>query len=285
MENSSYPAQQTDSKLINIDLGSIVSQRLGRKASFVPRWLIHKLEDVVCQDRLNEMLRVAYPRRGAEFCEAVIRHLDVRVDVRHAERWPDSTDRNIIYVCNHPLGGLDGMILIHLITRHHGIEPRFVVNDLLMAVEPLSEVFLPVNKHGSQSRNATQAIDEAMADSTRPVVIFPAGLCSRLRDGRVADLEWHKMFTQKARDFGRDIIPLHFDGRNSMTFYRTARMRERLGIKFNIEMVLLPSEVFKAQGKTFTITVGQRIGADSLSRDARAEARRIRAAVYKLYLS
>ncbi|MDE6300970.1 MAG: 1-acyl-sn-glycerol-3-phosphate acyltransferase [Muribaculaceae bacterium] len=285
MQPNPKQEQETESQLITIDLRSVVASKLGRKSALVPGWLVGRLEKVICQDRLNEMLRVAYPRRGADFCEAVIRHLDVRVDIRHAERLPDSADRNVIFVSNHPLGGLDGMILIHLLTRHYGVEPRFVVNDLLMAVEPLSDVFLPVNKHGSQSRNSTRAIDEAMADPDRPVVVFPAGLCSRLRDGSVADLEWHKMFVQKARQFGRDIIPLHFDGCNSRKFYRTARLRERLGIKFNIEMVLLPSEVFKAQGKTFAITVGEKIPADTLDRDARAETRRIRAIVDNLSLT
>lgn len=276
------PLEATEPKLITIDLQAVIDSRLGRKAALVPGWLVRRLENVICQDRLNEMLRVAYPKRGADFCQSVVDHLGVQVDVRHAERLPDSRNTDVIYVCNHPLGGLDGMILINLLGKHHGVEPRFVVNDLLMAVEPLTDVFLPVNKHGSQSRKATEGIDEAMADRTRPVVIFPAGLCSRLREGRIADLEWRKMFVQKAREYNRDIVPLHFDGKNSRKFYRTARMRERLGLKFNFEMVLLPAEIFKAEGKTFTVTVGPRVSAESLDRDVRAEVRRIRGIVDNL---
>lgn len=282
MHNIDQTAQDLDSKPINIDLRSVISSRLGRRGILVPGWLVRWLEKIICQDQLNEMLSLAHPRRGADFCRSVVNHLDVKAVLRHSELLPEPSDTNVIFVCNHPLGGLDGMIIIQLLTEHFGVEPRFVVNDLLMAVEPLSEVFLPVNKHGAQSRRATVCIDEAMADKTRPIVIFPAGLCSRIRDGRVADLEWRKMFVQKARQFNRDIIPLYFNGENSSKFYRMARLRERLGIKFNIEMVLLPSEIFKARGKTFIINVGERIPASTLSRDARADVRKIRALVDNL---
>lgn len=264
---------------IRIDVGDVLQSRLGKRSARVPRWLIHRLERLICQDKLNEMLRVAYPRRGAEFCQAVIEHLGISVNVKGASNLP--VNPRAIFVCNHPLGGLDGMALIHFIASHYGCQPRFVVNDLLMAVEPLREVFLPINKHGAQSRGSLAAIDEAMATDA-PVLIFPAGLCSRRRDGRVADLEWRKMFVQKAREFGRDIVPLRFCGENSATFYRTARWRERLGIKFNIEMALLPSEIFKAEGKTFTITVGTPVACRDLSTDSRAETARIRRTVDSL---
>lgn len=93
-----------------------------------------------------------------------------------------------------------------------------MVNDLLMAVEPLSEVFLPVNKHGRQSRTSTAQIDSTFA-SDAPIIIFPAGLVSRKqKDGSIADLRWRKMFINKAVSTGRDIIPIYFNGQNSSFF-------------------------------------------------------------------
>ncbi len=173
------------------------------------------------------------------------------------------------------------MSLIHIIGKHYGCEPLFVVNDLLMAVEPLREVFLPINKHGAQSRQSYDGIEAAMA-SDRPVIIFPAGMCSRRRSGKVVDLQWRKMFVQKARAYGRDIVPLHFDARNSRRFYTLASLRERLGIKFNAEMILLPSELIKAKGSTFTISVGQPVLSQSLSSDLNAEVERLRQATYSM---
>lgn len=264
---------------INIDLGRILGERKGTRC--VPGFVVRWLSRLIHQDELNEMLRVAYPARGAAFCRAVLDHLGVRVSVRCEERLPAPSLRRVIYVSNHPLGGLDGMALIDWATRRHGVEPRFVVNDLLMAVEPLGDVFLPVNKHGGQSRRSIAAIDSALAED-RPLIIFPAGLCSRSRGGVVADLEWKKMFVQKARQTGRLILPLHFKGSNSRRFYRLARLRERLGIRLNIEMALLPGEVFRARGKEFEIVCGNPVDAAALPGDAQDVAADLRRYVIDL---
>lgn len=264
---------------INIDLGRILGERKGTRC--VPGFVVRWLSRLIHQDELNEMLRVAYPARGAAFCQAVLEHLGVRVSVRCEERLPAPSLRRVIYVSNHPLGGLDGMALIDWATRRHGVEPRFVVNDLLMAVEPLGDVFLPVNKHGGQSRRSIAAIDSALAED-RPLIIFPAGLCSRSRGGVVADLEWKKMFVQKARQTGRLILPLHFKGSNSRRFYRLARLREMLGIRLNIEMALLPGEVFRARGKEFEIVCGNPVDAVALPGDAQDVAADLRRYVIDL---
>lgn len=264
---------------IKIDLGAVLRERKATRC--VPGFVVSWLKRLIRQDELNAMLQAVYPARGAEFCHAVLDHLGVSVSVSHEERLPAAEQHRVIYVSNHPLGGLDGMALIDWVTRRHGVEPRFVVNDLLMAVEPLREVFLPINKHGGQSRDAIAAIDRALADD-RPVIIFPAGLCSRRRGGVVADLEWKKMFVLKARQTGRPILPLHFKGFNSSRFYRLANLRERVGIKLNVEMALLPGEIFKARGKAFEIVCGDPIDAAALAGDAQTVAARIRQYVFNL---
>lgn len=176
------------------------------------------------------------------------------------------------------------MALIMAVADHYGVEPLFVVNDLLMAVEPLRPVFVPVNKHGRQSRQAVEAMDKALR-SDRPVLYFPAGLVSRRSaDGGIADLRWQKTFVNKCKETGRTVVPCFFDGENTPFFYNFARRRERLGLKFNIEMVYLPREVFRCKGSHFTITFGQAVTAHSLEGGARAQATAdaLRATVYSL---
>lgn len=274
---------ETDSEVINIDLDSVVRSRLPRQSRFIPRWLIRWLERVICQDKLNEMLLVNRGKRDADFCRGVIDHLGIDYTVSHPENMP--ANPRCIFVSNHPLGGLDGMILIDMVTRHYGgLQPRFIVNDLLMAIKPLGGVFLPINKHGRQSRASSAEIDRAM-ESDAPVIIFPAGLVSRKgKKGRIADLEWHKMFVNKAIAHRRDVIPLHFSGHNSKFFYNFAKLRTRLGIPLNIEMVRLPAEVFRCEGARFTVSVGNPVDWQSLKGGAKAreEALAIKQAVYSL---
>lgn len=267
---------------IRIDVGGVLASKLGGKARFVPRFLVRWLEKLICQDQLNQLLESNYPLRGAEFCDGVLCDLDVTIDIRNENLLPKNP--RCIIVSNHPLGGLDGMSMISWLSRHYNRPVRFVVNDLLMAVEPLTDCFVPVNKHGRQSRSSLGSLEEALAGDG-PVVIYPAGLCSRLGDdGVVADLAWNKMFVTKAIESRRDIVPVHFDGHNSPSFYRWARIRQRLGIKFNFEMLLLPREVFRSRGKTFTITCGTPVPWQSLEGGAKAAstAAQLRRQVYAL---
>lgn len=266
---------------IRINLAEVLREKLGPRARRVPRVLVRALEKIICQDEMNAFLRKAYPLEGAAFCDALLEELDIRVDIRGKENLP--ADGRAIFVCNHPLGGLDGIAIISTLTKIYGTGLRFVVNDMLMAIGPLREVFIPVNKHGSQSREGAATLD-AVLQSGVPVVIFPAGLCSRRgKDGRIADLAWQKMFVTKAIRSGRPVVPMYFSGRNSGFFYRFASLRKRLGIKLNIEMVRLPKEVFRARGSRFTLTCAPPIAPSSLDgHRPSAEASRIRDIVYSL---
>lgn len=272
----------TPSAPVKIDVQAVLAQKLGKKAGMVPRPVVRYLERLVCQDAMNELLEQAYPRRGADFCDFIIEQLGVSLDVRCAERMP--ADLRVIVASNHPLGGLDGVCMISWLRKHYGVEPRFLVNDILMAVEPLSGCFIPVNKHGIQSRTGVSALDSAM-NSDVPVVVYPAGLVSRRGgDGAIADLRWQPSFIHKALKYNRPVVPVHFDGLNSMSFYRFASLRKRVGIKFNIEMVLLPREVFRASGKRFTLTCGRAIPCAELGTrgEAATTAQQIRKMVYSL---
>ncbi len=268
----------------HIDLGAVLASKLGRRARFVPKWLVRYLERVICADRLNAISDNNHGKRGAEFCRGVLADLNVKVTGTGKDKLPDKSHRRILIVSNHPLGGLDGLALIDFFESYFGGQVYFVVNDMLMAIEPLTDVFVPVNKHGAQSRTAAKAIEDVLA-SDNPVLIFPAGLVSRLGDdGTICDLEWKKMFVNKAVEYQRDIIPVFFSGENSRFFYKFARLRKRSGIKLNIEMVRLPREVFEQENGNFNIVCGDTISWRQLSHGAQAAAtaQRIKQIVYSL---
>lgn len=268
---------------IQIDLDAVVRDRLPRHYRYIPKFLIRRLARMICQDEMNEMLRRCAGKRDAEFCRGVLDHLNITYSVNGQQNL-NPENRRVILVSNHPLGGLDGMILIDLITAVYGAPVKFIVNDLLMAIEPLNGVFLPINKHGRQSREAFRLIDQAMAGND-PVIIFPAGLCSRKgKNGNIADLQWQKNFINKAITHQRDIIPILFNGQNSKFFYNFARLRQRIGLKINIEMARLPKEVFRARSSHFDIHVGQPVAWQTLrgGGHAQEEADEMRRKVYSL---
>lgn len=269
-------------KPIRIDIGEVLASRSGGRGSLVPRFVVKAIENLICADTLNSLLENNFPRTGADFCHGVLADLGVTVNLSGKERLPDSP--RALFVCNHPLGGLDGIGIIDCLASHYGTNVHVVVNDLLMAVDPLRKCFVPVNKHGAQNRNSVQSLDAALAGDN-PVVIFPAGLCSRRQpDGSVADLKWNKMFVNKAIEYRRNVVTMFFDGLNSPAFYRTARLRQMLGIKFNIEMLLLPRELVKARGKVYSLIIGPTVDYTSLAggKFAAQTAASIKQSVYEI---
>lgn len=266
---------------LQIDLREILRRRIPHgRGRLVPGFVYGALERLVHQKDLNDILRMAYPRRGAAFSRAVLEHLKLDVAVSGLDAL-DPGGR-YVFASNHPLGGLDGITLIALLGDYFGDDHlKFLVNDMLMNVEPLADVFLPVNKYGSQGREAASRIKEAFDSPDTQIAIFPAGLVSRLGDdGRVADLKWQKAFAAKAIESGRLVVPVRFVALNRPRFYRLARWRKRLGIGVNLEQALLPSELCAMKEAGIRVVFGIPIKAEDHSPASLAET--VRRAVYDL---
>jgi putative hemolysin len=265
---------------MKIDVDSVLRARLSSRYRYIPRWVVRWLERTICQDQLNVVLSKMAGKNGVDAATAALHEMDVKVDATGLDRLPEG---RFMFVSNHPLGGLDGLALISLLGHRYDRRIKFLVNDLLMAVEPLRDVFLPVNKYGKQSRVNASQIEEAL-NSDNQFITFPAGLCSRMQpDGSIADLTWQKAAVVQAVNYQRDIVPVFFDARNSKFFYRFAKWRKRLGIKFNIELIFLPKEMFKQRGATLHVLIGNPIPWSELDiSKPKQEAARLRDIVYAM---
>ena len=207
------------------------------------------------QEELNEFLKKLGHLRDSELIAAGLEHFEIKFRVYGSENIPQMG--RYIFVSNHPLGGLDGLVFIYELSKHfHNI--KFPVNDILTNIENLSGIFLPVNKHGAQAKDAARMIEEAYSSDSQ-ILYFPAGLCSRKKRGIIKDLQWHKSFITKAIQHNRDIVPAFFSGRNSNFFYNLANVRKILGLKANIEMLYLADEMFKQKDKEILLVFGKPI--------------------------
>lgn len=238
-----------------LDVEKVLTSKNPKLARLVPGFLINYLKRVVHQDELNIFLDKYSHYRNQELIKAFLDHFTIRYRVFGKENVP-STGR-YLFVSNHPLGGLDGVIFINEVSTMFS-EVKFPVNDILTYIEPLSGVFLPVNKHGRQDRVGAKTIEEAYASDAQ-VLYFPAGLCSRKKKGVIRDLEWHKSFVVKAIQHKRDVLPAYFSGRNSNFFYNLANIRKLAGVKANIEMLYLPDEMFRNKDKVINLVFGKPI--------------------------
>jgi putative hemolysin len=239
-----------------IDIDNILRTKAPDKYKYIPKFVISYLKKIVHQDEINPFLAESKDKIGVDFLEATMDFLDIHIKVKGEENLPK--DGLYTFVSNHPLGGQDGVALGYILGKHYNGKVKYLVNDLLMNLRNLAPLFIPVNKTGSQGRNFP-AMVEAGFKSDNHLIMFPAGLCSRRQNGVIKDLEWKKSFIVESVKSQRDVVPIHFEGRNSNFFYNLANISKMLGIKFNIAMVYLADEMFKNRHKTFTITIGKPI--------------------------
>lgn len=244
-----------------VELGKILKDKNPKLARLVPGFIIRWLESLICARQINHVLDNYSAQPPIEFIGSTLDYMGVSYMLHHTENIP-KRDSRVIFAANHPLGGLDGLMLAHGLAKFiPESEIKLIVNDILMNIEPLRPMFVPINKHGTQNAVYAKAQRE-LYESNRAIITFPAGLCSRLIHGEITDPEWKRNFIVKAAETSRTIVPTYIKGRNSMLFYRVALLRKRLGIKANLEMILLPREMFAQHGKHVDIYFGQPIEID-----------------------
>lgn len=239
----------------HIDIKQVIASKNPKLLKMMPGFILKYLKRIIHEDEINEGLDKFGHKHDIEFIEEVFNYLEISYTVDGLEKL--DTDKRYLFASNHPLGGLDGIILIHAISQKFS-SVKVPSNDLLMNIEQLKNNFIPINKHGSQSKDIAKAMEDAYA-SDGQIFNFPAGLCSRKQGGKIMDLEWKKNFIVKAKKHKRDVVPVFFSGRNSNFFYNLAKIRKFLGIKVNIEMLYLVDEMFKQRGKSMHVVIGEPI--------------------------
>jgi len=266
-----------------IDLDAVFKKKNPKLYKFIPFFVLSWLKKLVHQDDLNRDLNILQDYHGVDFFTKFISMMNWTVRVEGEENIPKQG--NYIFASNHPLGGPDGIIFIGALSRYYP-KVKFLVNDLLMYLPNVEDVFLPVNKLGSNSKNYTKLIDEAFETEGTQILIFPAGLVSRKEKGVIRDLEWRKTFIVKAKKHKRNVVPVYIDGKNSKFFYNFAMLRKKFGIKLNLEMFFLVDELYKHRNKTFVLKIGKPILCDEFDESKKPEvwAQWVKEQVYSLCL-
>lgn len=234
-----------------IDIEKIIREKNPRLLKWMPGFLLRYFKRILHEKDVNDFMAAHGHLRKLDFVHTVLSEFDTKIIAKGLENIPDTG--GFIIAANHPLGGFDGLALMEAVAKKRE-DIQFLVNDILFTLGTMDELFIPVNKHGSQG--ASTKI-EAAYKSENAVLIFPAGLVSRKQEGKVMDLEWKKSFITKAIQYDKPVVPTYIDGKNSSFFYNLSLWRKRLGIKANIEMFYLVDEMYRQQHKTITITFGK----------------------------
>ncbi|NLZ72408.1 MAG: glycerol acyltransferase [Bacteroidales bacterium] len=271
----------SEDSLFLIDVDGILQDKASGYYRYIPKCLVSYLKKIVHQDELNEFLKEVSNLEGVPFLEACVSFLGMDLQVEGLENIPK--DRLYTFVSNHPLGGQDGVALGYIIGKKFDGKVKYLINDLLMNLRGLAPLGIPINKTGKQSRDFPRMV-EAGFDSDNQLIMFPSGICSRRIDGKIQDLPWSKTFITKSVQTKRDIVPIHFGGRNSDFFYNLSSICKFFGIKFNIAMLYLADEMLKNRNKSFRVVFGKPISWEVFDSSKKPQewAQEVRESVYQL---
>jgi len=221
----------------------------------LPGFVMAILKKIIKQKEMNLAINKYIDFPGVAFTTKMVDELNLTLDIRGKENLPENG--RCFFVANHLYGILDGMLLGHIVGSKYGTFMG-IGNDAFQLIPQLRPTVASVNVYGKSAKAQILELDK-IYKSDVPINHFPAGEVSRKYNGIVQDKEWHKSFISKAISEKRDIVPVFFHGRNSRLFYSVHSIRKFLRIKANIELMLLPSELFNKKNKTIKVSIGKPI--------------------------
>ena len=212
-------------------------------------------------DKVNKVHENSCHFTGAKFTSSLLKDplIDIAYNVHNKELLADLPEGAFITVSNHPIGSLDGIVLIDLFAA---IRPDFkvMVNGILENVGAMDENFISVkpdsNKRGAnpQNVNGVRASLEHLKKGF-PMGFFPAGAISFYNKEKkgVFDIPWTHSVIRLIKKSNLPVYPVLFDSYNSKFFYWLG------GISWKIRTLRIPAEVFNKKGKTLDVYIGKPI--------------------------
>jgi len=204
-----------------------------------------------------------YPHlAGLDFVEQVLNYFDFTFSVIHTEKERIPLTGRVVIVANHPIGSLDGLALLKLVSDVRR-DVKVVANDVLASLKPLHTMLLPVDNLGGKTpRQNLKAIHQYL-EQDGAVIIFPAGEVSRFGAKGVRDGKWNTSFIKIAASTHSPVLPIFMDGRNSTFFYALSFLSRPLSTLW------LVREMFKQTNHSLTIRIGNAIRPQTYGRVGR----------------
>ncbi len=228
----------------------------------LPRFVINYFIHILHQDEVNSDLHEISDLVGVPKFHKHLAINNIHIDLHGVENIPQ--DGHFIFASNHPFGGPDGIMIVSAVGKMFNDKAKLMVNDLLMHLPDIEDVFIPINRFGRNKQDYVNVLDSSMQSDSQ-IIMFPAGLVSRKIKGHIVDLEWKKSFVSYAKRYKRDIVPVFISGQNSNFFYNLANVRTKLGIKTNIEQLYLIDELYKHKNESVSMYFGKPISYTALT--------------------
>jgi len=233
-------------KAINTDKYGVVGTFFG--------WLLMKVLKI---STLNEIYDKTKHLQNVEFLDAILNEFQIKFEIPEEDFKRLPKVGAYITISNHPLGGIDGILLLKLMLEK---EPNFkiIANFLLHRIEPMKQYILPVNpfEDHKKAKSSVIGIKETLRHLSdgNPLGIFPAGEVSTYKDGElIVDKAWEQGAIKVIRKAQVPVVPIYFHAKNSRLFYFLSKINPIL------RTAKLPSEVFSQKNRVIKVRIGKPI--------------------------
>lgn len=233
-------------KAINLDKYGFIGTFFG--------WIILKILKI---STINKIYNRNKHLSNLEFLDALLKEFKIRFEIPEEDLKRLPKDGAYITVSNHPLGGVDGILLLKLMIEQRS-DFKIIANFLLHKIEPLIPYIMPVNPFENRKdvkssitgfKNALLHLKEG-----HPLGIFPAGEVSTYRDGKLlVDKPWEAAAMKLAKKAKVPIVPIYFHAKNSPLFYRLSKISDTL------RTAKLPSELLTQKNRVIKVRIGRPI--------------------------
>jgi putative hemolysin len=223
---------------------------INKKQSFLKKSLFKIAKKIVHEDSINKFLKENSHLKGFEFVDSVLDHFDFDYTVSSTDLENIPSSGKVVIIANHPLGGLDALCLLRLVSQVRS-DVKIIANDFLAGFEALNNLLIPIDNYKiRQSKKDIKKIYESLSKE-EAVIIFPAGAVSRATSKGIKDPSWNKGFLNFAQNSNSPILPIFLDAKNSKTFYTMSIINK------TFSTLLLSNEMFKKKSKRINIKIGK----------------------------
>jgi len=217
-------------------------------------WLLMKVLNI---STINKIYNRNKHLNDLDFLNALLDDFQIKFEIpdEDLERLPK--DGAYITISNHPLGGIDGILLLKLMIEQRQ-DFKIIANFLLHRIEPLKPYIMPVNPF--EDRKDAQSSITGFKNSIlhlrngHPLGVFPAGEVSTYKDGKlVVDKPWEEAAMKLVKKAEVPVVPIYFHAKNSRLFYRLSKISDTL------RTAKLPSELLTQKHRVIKVRVGKPI--------------------------
>ena len=232
--------------------------KVKEKDNFLKKSLFKIAKKIVHEDSINQFLGENSHLKGFEFVDAVLDYFDFDYTVSNSDLQNIPPHGKVVIIANHPLGGLDALCLLRLVSQVRK-DVKIVANDFLSGFDALNSLFIPIDNYKTkQAKEDIKKIYEAL-NNEQALIIFPAGEVSRATPKGIKDSAWQKGFLTFAKHSNSPILPIFLDGKNSKTFYTMSLINK------TFSTLLLSNEMFNKKSKRINIKIGEIIPNENIT--------------------